>query len=87
MPKPEMPAPKRYAAKDYDHPDVQYWVSLNGKLWWAAASLGVLCMVDTLHQSFTYGAWPPYWPLYYLYYPIVAAYAAARDKEKRVRRA
>ncbi|MDE1977092.1 MAG: hypothetical protein KGI84_07535, partial [Elusimicrobia bacterium] len=87
IPAPGDKKPRRCAAKDYDHQDVQYWVKAGGMLWWAAAALGLACMYDTLHQSLTFNAWPPYWPLYYLYYPILTAYAGARDKEKRVRRA
>ncbi|MDE1977337.1 MAG: hypothetical protein KGI84_08790 [Elusimicrobia bacterium] len=78
---------KRLAAKDYDHPDVQYWVKASGTLYWAAAILGVACILDTLHQSFSQGLWRPFEPLYYLYFPVLTAYAAARDREKRVRRA
>ncbi|HVA65907.1 MAG TPA: hypothetical protein VNK24_03150 [Elusimicrobiota bacterium] len=79
--------PKRYGAKDYDHPDVQYWVGINSKLYWLAAVLGVACMADTLRQGLSFGLWPPFEPLYYFYFPVLTAYAAARDKEKRVRRA
>ncbi|HVC08910.1 MAG TPA: hypothetical protein VNH15_03110, partial [Elusimicrobiota bacterium] len=85
--RPKPPDNKRYSVKDSSHPDVQYWAGINSKLYWLAAVLGVACMIDTLRQSTSFGLWPPFEPLYYFYYPVLTAYAAARDKEKRVRRA
>ncbi|MDE2313579.1 MAG: hypothetical protein KGL04_05345 [Elusimicrobia bacterium] len=79
--------PRRYAAKDDSHPQVRYWAKASGTLYWVAAILGVACILDTLHQSFSQGLWLPFEPLYYLYFPVLTAYAAARDREKRVRRA
>ncbi|HVA67017.1 MAG TPA: hypothetical protein VNK24_08860 [Elusimicrobiota bacterium] len=79
--------PKRYGAKDSSHPQVRFWSTTSGMLYWAAAVLGLACMIDTLRQSTSFGLWPPFEPLYYFYYPVLTAYAAARDKEKRVRRA
>jgi len=78
---------RRRMTLDASDPKVRYWAGVSGMLWWAAAVLGVACMLDTLHQACTYNLWHPFWPLYYLYYPVVTAYAGARDKEKRVRRA
>ncbi|MDE1976656.1 MAG: hypothetical protein KGI84_05290 [Elusimicrobia bacterium] len=79
--------PARGAAKDDSHPQVRYWAKASGTLYWVAAILGVACILDTLHQSFSQGLWLPFEPLYYLYFPVLTAYAAARDREKRVRRA
>ena len=84
---PKPPDKKRYAAKDSSHPQARFWSTTSGMLYWAAAALGLACMIDTLRQSTSFGLWPPFAPLYYFYYPVLTAYAAARDREKRVRRA
>ncbi len=59
--------PARGAAKDDSHPQVRYWAKASGTLYWVAAILGVACILDTLHQSFSQGLWLPFEPLYYLF--------------------